>query len=334
MAQSDEAKENVVACGQTYPYYVMDFIEAAAELDKYAERAETKFSDILRIFGDILEAFCYLDSQGVVHNDPKPANILIDAQGRAIVSDLGSAKRQAAAENGTDATIITFTPRYAPENKKRLAEKDASSENRARIEIKRDAIQKWWDIYSIGLSFGEILKAFLDKHGRDVPAYEYLYVKLMIGRMLGREILDTETVLGLPRLFYVELAYESFAEAREDFSKLIGSYALAREVPELDIDSMNVIRNSSQRECHSGLVHRPQLDLPRHLLTTNIMIAPNPQATAVAANMEASPVVCISQPNKGPCAAANTYAQASKSPTPVPARLTPSRSGHNAQNED
>ena len=47
----------------------------------------------LRIIEQIAEAVSHLHSQGIVHRDVNPANILIDRQGRAVLSDLGLSKR-------------------------------------------------------------------------------------------------------------------------------------------------------------------------------------------------------------------------------------------------
>ncbi len=48
--------------------------------------------DALRWMTEVADALAYAHAQGVVHRDVKPGNILIDADGRAVVADFGLAK--------------------------------------------------------------------------------------------------------------------------------------------------------------------------------------------------------------------------------------------------
>jgi serine/threonine protein kinase len=71
----------------------------------------------------VAEALDYIHSQGYVHRDVKPGNILFDTQGHAFLSDFGVAKVLASAENPapsqtamTGAGMVLGTPEYmAPE---------------------------------------------------------------------------------------------------------------------------------------------------------------------------------------------------------------------------
>lgn len=228
----------------TFPYYVMDYVQDAMSPVDYAKKENTRLcEDLLPVFSDILEGYCYLSELRVCHNDPKPANVLVDNKGRAIISDLGSAKRL---DSDDSTTTIPFTRHYAPPDKIRRVTGPPTDDDRVRLTIAPKEIPIEWDIFSVGLSLLEILDAFCKTHPHQLKKasskYAILYLRLLIGRMLGKEGFQIETALSLPKCFYEQLHYTRFQETKQDLDKLMGKIGLAVLVPELDMDSKRVVQ--------------------------------------------------------------------------------------------
>jgi serine/threonine-protein kinase len=94
-------------------YLVMEYVDGrplAALLPLPAERA-------IEIAAQLCDALAYAHARGVVHRDVKPANVLVDAAGRAKLSDFGIARLLAGERADTTATAgVLGTPAYmAPE---------------------------------------------------------------------------------------------------------------------------------------------------------------------------------------------------------------------------
>jgi hypothetical protein len=72
------------------PYYVMSYAEGGS-LAQRLENGPMPFPASLRIFRELVQAIAYVHAHGVRHCDLKPANILFDSLGRALVADFGQA---------------------------------------------------------------------------------------------------------------------------------------------------------------------------------------------------------------------------------------------------
>ena len=97
-------------------YMAMQYIEGsdlAFVLDSYrADGAFIEAPDASRIVREVCEALDYAHSRGVIHRDVKPANIMLNRQGHAILTDFGLALLTAVGTRGE----IFGTPEYlAPE---------------------------------------------------------------------------------------------------------------------------------------------------------------------------------------------------------------------------
>ncbi|AKU98508.1 Serine/threonine protein kinase [Labilithrix luteola] len=97
------------------PYLAMEWIDGVTLLDALRGMS---LGDRVRVLGEVADALAFAHERGVVHRDVKPANVLIDAHGRARLADFGIA-RQTNARPETFTTregMILGTPRYmAPE---------------------------------------------------------------------------------------------------------------------------------------------------------------------------------------------------------------------------
>lgn len=75
------------------PYFVMDLVlDAAGEsttLESVRLAGKVSEADAERFYDDLVDVLRYCHAQGVVHRDVKLNNILIDAEGHAILSDFG-----------------------------------------------------------------------------------------------------------------------------------------------------------------------------------------------------------------------------------------------------
>ncbi len=115
--------------------------------------------DAARIVERIADALDYAHSQGVVHRDLKPGNILFDGLGKAYLSDFGIAKLAQATTKLTGAAIIG-TPAYmSPEQMRPGQSVDGRS-----------------DVYSLGVMVFELLTGRLPYDSQDMFGMMYAHV--------------------------------------------------------------------------------------------------------------------------------------------------------------
>lgn len=96
-------------------YFVMKLLRGQSLSTVLAERGKLDPSDVRRILMETASALNYAAKQSVVHRDIKPDNIMLDSEGRCVVTDFGIAK----APGGQQTTAGTSlgTPRYmSPEH--------------------------------------------------------------------------------------------------------------------------------------------------------------------------------------------------------------------------
>src|SRR4051812_21338486 len=128
------------------PYYTMHFVEGESLRARLAKSGALPLREVSAILRDVARALEYAHSQGVVHRDIKPDNVLM-AGSSATVADFGIAKAISASRTAVPGGTLTSagtsigTPSYiAPEQ----AAGDSGTDHRA-------------DIYSFGCMAYELL---------------------------------------------------------------------------------------------------------------------------------------------------------------------------------
>ncbi len=100
------------------PYIVMQFVEGRSLAERLQEIG--RFEDCRQavvLVREVAEALAVVHAAGIVHRDLKPGNILLDAEGQAVLTDFGLSRPEFDVEHLTADGTLVGTPAYmAPEH--------------------------------------------------------------------------------------------------------------------------------------------------------------------------------------------------------------------------
>jgi serine/threonine protein kinase len=121
------------------PYFVMRCIEGGTLREMIAS-GPLPLNQALRIVEEVAEALGYAHRQGVTHRDVKSANVLVDQNGVALLTDFGIAKVLEESNQLTGTGVALGTPYYmAPE------------------QVQGKPVDGRTDIYSLGVMLYELV---------------------------------------------------------------------------------------------------------------------------------------------------------------------------------
>ncbi len=94
------------------PYIAMELVRGRALDDVIAREGRLKPERAARLFSDVADALAHAHDHGVLHRDVKPANIILDADGRARLTDFGLARDETVREELTATGETLGSPAY------------------------------------------------------------------------------------------------------------------------------------------------------------------------------------------------------------------------------
>jgi predicted Ser/Thr protein kinase len=125
---------------QGTPYIAMEYVEGEP-LDRFMKRHHRlHWTNAFYIGLQVAEALRYTHARGIIHRDVKPANILLDGNGRARLTDFGIANIQAEPQDLPEAQGFLGTPHYMSPEQCESRDVTASS-----------------DLYSLGVTLYQMI---------------------------------------------------------------------------------------------------------------------------------------------------------------------------------
>lgn len=233
--------------GDSWPFYVMEFLPGALDGREWVERTPPRDKDLMWLLQQYVEGLVFLHARNVLHGDVKLENVLVMPDGHVKVSDLGSAR--VLDGDPQEETVLICDRRFAhPEVLGRLCDSSLADPARGHGTFKRCELRKVFDLYALGLNLLRLLTCYDPLDRKLLPQYERRYLMLMALRMLDGKVSGVEgKVFDLdgrvsrlnkdlvpPDRVFAEIKYRSAEEVGLDLKKLTGEYNLCHVVSELD----------------------------------------------------------------------------------------------------
>ena len=95
-------------------YYVMDYVDGLSLSGILKQRGSLPEAEALGYIRQVCSALKYVHENYRLHLDIKPGNIMVDANGNAILIDFGASKQYDEANGENTSTLMGTTPGYAP----------------------------------------------------------------------------------------------------------------------------------------------------------------------------------------------------------------------------
>lgn len=198
-------------------YYTMDYIEGEPLSKLIAER-KLDIRRALDIIECVADAIHCAHAAGIIHRDIKPSNIMIDRDGRPLITDFGLAKPIDSVEYTRDGTTIG-TPAYMPPEQ-------------ARGNI--DEITPQSDVYSIGAVLYEMVTGRAPFEGPNVLdiILDVLHDDVVPPRKWNPRIhADIQTIILRAMEKDPARRYRSAAEFRDDIRRFKAGEAIRARPP-------------------------------------------------------------------------------------------------------
>nr|WP_277605237.1 serine/threonine-protein kinase [Glycomyces sp. L485] len=101
--------------GDTTAYLVMEYIEGQSLADLISRRGAIPAAELMPVVASVAEALQHAHDHGVIHRDIKPGNILVRANGQAVLTDFGIARSGAAGDLTATGAVMGTASYIAPE---------------------------------------------------------------------------------------------------------------------------------------------------------------------------------------------------------------------------
>ncbi len=132
-------------------YFAMDFVDGRS-LENIIDREGLPPEKAAAVIREAAEALHHAHENGVTHRDIKPGNIILSADGHVYITDFGIAREASAAALTADGQVVG-TPFY-------MSPEQALG--------KREAIGPVSDVYSLGITFYELLTRTTPFRGENI----------------------------------------------------------------------------------------------------------------------------------------------------------------------
>jgi WD40 repeat protein len=184
------------------PYLVSDFVEGVTLADLLTA-GRPGLAESAKLIAEVADALQYAHSQGVVHRDVKPSNVMIRPDGSPCVMDFGLAKRDAGEVTMTIDGQVLGTPAY-------MSPEQAGGEGH-RVDGRSD-------VYSLGVILYQLLTGELPFRGNQrMLLHQVLHDEPRSPRSLNDRIpRDLETICLKAMAKEPGRRYASEAELAED----------------------------------------------------------------------------------------------------------------------